>query len=123
MEKKILIIDDDARNIFALALTLKTKGYHCLSATNAAEGLSLLKTDPYIGIILLDMMMPDMDGYQMITEIRSDSQYMHLPIIAITAQAMRGDREKCLKAGADEYISKPIDVDDLIMALQKHGVI
>ncbi|MBK1438529.1 response regulator [Parapedobacter sp. ISTM3] len=122
MEKKILIIDDDARNIFALALTLKTKGYPCLSATSAAEGLELLKHHPQISLVLLDMMMPDMDGYQTLTAIKGDSRYAHLAVIAVTAQAMRGDREKCLEAGADGYIAKPIDVDKLLQLLKEHGL-
>ncbi|SEK40605.1 response regulator [Parapedobacter koreensis] len=122
MEKKILIIDDDTRNIFALALTLKTKGYPCLSATSAIEGLAVLKHHPQIGIVLLDMMMPDMDGYQTLSAIKGDRQYAHLPVIAVTAQAMRGDREKCLEAGADDYIAKPIDVDKLLQVLEKYGL-
>ncbi|MFC3196133.1 response regulator [Parapedobacter deserti] len=121
MEKnKILIIDDDTRNIFALVLTLKTRGYTCLSAASAADGLELLKNNRQISVVLLDMMMPDMDGYQALYSLRTDRRYPHIPVIAVTAQAMPGDREKCLAAGADDYISKPIDVDDLLRLLEKH---
>ncbi len=115
MSSKVLIIDDDARNIFALGATLKTKGYSCVTATSAQQGLAMLREDPQIGIVLLDMMMPEMDGYEAIPLIRRERQ---LPIIAVTAQAMVGDREKCLAAGADDYISKPINVDALLRILQ-----
>lgn len=121
MEDHILIIDDDTRNIFALALVLKTKGYRCLSATDATEGLKLLKDNAQIRLVLLDMMMPEMDGYQTLRTIKSDRQFSRLPVIAVTAQAMPGDREKCLEAGADDYISKPIDVDDLLRVLKKYA--
>lgn len=120
MEKQILIIDDDHRNIFALALVLKTKGYHCLSATEATTGLNMLKNHTHLRLVLLDMMMPDMDGYQMLSAIKTDDQLGHLPVIAVTAQAMPGDREKCLEAGADDYIAKPIDVDNLLSVLKKY---
>lgn len=114
MRKKILIIDDDARNIFALKAVLQSKGYPCHSATSALEGISHLQEHPEdIGIVLLDMMMPEMDGYQAIAEIRRDIALNAIPIIAVTAQAMTGDREKVLEAGADGYVSKPVDVDKL----------
>ncbi len=117
MSKKILIIDDDSKNIFALNATLKTKGYQCLAAASAQDGIQLLKNEPGIGIVLMDMMMPDMDGYEAIEVIRKDEALTHLPIIAVTAQAMVGDKEKCLAAGASEYVSKPIDVDVLLKLL------
>jgi two-component system, cell cycle response regulator DivK len=91
-KKNILIIDDDARNIFALSLVLRSRGY---------------------AVLLLDMMMPDMDGYQALALIRNDEALKGFPVIAVTAQAMQGDREKCLEAGATNYISKPIDMDKL----------
>lgn len=115
--KKILIIDDDARNIFALKATLKTKGYACLTAADAQEGIALLKESADIGIVLMDMMMPDTDGYEALTLIRNDASISKVPVIALTAQAMMGDREKCLDAGADDYISKPVDVDRLLHLL------
>lgn len=115
--KQVLIIDDDARNIFALRAVLKSKGYQCLSATDAQEGLSLLRQHAGIGIVLLDMMMPDMDGYEALPAIK---EITDIPVIAVTAQAMVGDREKCLEAGADDYVSKPVNVDVLLPILQKH---
>lgn len=112
-KKNILIIDDDARNIFALSLVLRGRGYVVLSASNAGDGIELLHTNKNIHIMLLDMMMPDMDGYQALGLIKSDETLKDIPVIAVTAQAMQGDREKCLLAGATDYISKPIDMDKL----------
>lgn len=114
MSGKILIIDDDPKNIFALAATLKAKGFQCLSSLSAKEGIALLKSDSEIKLLLLDMMMPDIDGYEAIALIKGDDSIAGVPIIAVTAQAMVGDKEKCLEAGADDYISKPIDVDRLL---------
>ncbi|OIN61001.1 response regulator [Arsenicibacter rosenii] len=118
-KKKVLIIDDDARNIFALKATLKAKSFDCLSSLHADEALELLKTDEEVDVILLDMMMPDIDGYEAIPRIRSIRSRREVPIFAVTAQAMVGDREKCLEAGADDYISKPIDVDKLLTLLAR----
>ncbi len=118
--KTVLIIDDDSRNIFALSAVLKAKGYHVVSALSAVEGITRLKNNKSISVVLLDIMMPDMDGYQAIAAIRSSEQISQIPIIAVTAQAMVGDREKCLDAGADEYISKPIDVDALLDLLANY---
>jgi two-component system, cell cycle response regulator DivK len=115
--KTILIIDDDSRNIFALSAVLKAKGYQVVSALSAIEGITRLKNNNKISVVLLDIMMPDMDGYQAIAAIRSSEQISKIPIIAVTAQAMVGDREKSLEAGADNYISKPIDVDALLELL------
>lgn len=115
MPGKILIIDDDARNIFALKATLKAYKYDSVTASSAKEGLDILKGGDGIGIILLDMMMPDMDGYEALPLIKR--QY-GMPVIAVTAQAMVGDKEKCLDAGADDYISKPINVDRLLEILK-----
>lgn len=112
-KKSILIIDDDARNIFALSLVLRGRGYVVISASNAHDGIELLRTNKNIHITLLDMMMPDMDGYQALVQIRSNESLKNIPVIAVTAQAMQGDREKCLLAGATDYISKPIDIDKL----------
>jgi two-component system cell cycle response regulator DivK len=112
-KKNILIIDDDARNIFALSLVLRSRGYAVLSATSAGDGIAMLRTNKSISIMLLDMMMPDMDGYQALALIRNDETLKDFPVIAVTAQAMQGDREKCLEAGATNYISKPIDMDKL----------
>ncbi len=115
--KKVLIIDDDARNIFALNATLKSKSFECISCLSAPEALHILKSQSNIDIILIDMMMPDMDGYDAIPLIKKLPHYQNIPVIAVTAQAMTGDKEKCLQAGADDYISKPIDVDKLLHIL------
>ena len=119
MKKKVLIIDDDARNIFALSATLKAKSFDCISRPGANEAIELLKTDETIDVILIDMMMPDMDGYDAIPLIKRIDKRRTTPVYAVTAQAMLGDREKCLRAGADDYISKPIDVDKLLNLLGK----
>jgi len=119
-KKKLLIIDDDSKNIFALKATLKAKGFESISALNAIEGLDLLSREPSIALVLLDMMMPEMDGYEAIQVIKKDKHLKNIPVIAVTAQAMTGDKEKCLAAGADNYISKPINVDILLSLLQEY---
>jgi len=119
MNKKILIVDDDPRNIFALKLTLKARGYKMKTSVTAQEAIQVLKDDSEIGMVLMDMMMPEMDGYEAIRIIRQDSSIKHVPIIAVTAQAMEEDRQKCLDAGAHDYIKKPIDVDILMKAIEK----
>lgn len=113
-KKKILIIDDDARNIFAMKATLKIRDYECLSCQSAKEAIAVLRGNTPVDLILLDMMMPDMDGYEAIPKIRQIQGREKLPIISVTAQAMVGDREKCILAGADGYISKPVNVDKLL---------
>jgi two-component system cell cycle response regulator DivK len=123
MEKKgILIIDDDARNIFALTLVLKSKGYLIFSVTDAKKGILMLEENKNIGIVLLDMMMPEMDGYQTLELLRNKEATKELPVIAVTAQAMPGDKEKCMEAGASGYISKPIDVDKLVVLLKQFSL-
>jgi CheY-like chemotaxis protein len=117
-QKDILIIDDDARNIFALGATLKAKGYRFVSCSDADEALELLKTPVPISVVLLDMMMPERDGYETIPLIHGIEGREELPVLAVTAQAMVGDREKCMAAGAVGYIPKPIDVDKLMEFLQ-----
>jgi two-component system, cell cycle response regulator DivK len=114
---KVLIVDDDLRNIFALKAVLKSRGLCCVTASSAREGIQALTSEDGISVVLLDMMMPDMDGYEMIREMRT-GPFPRLPIIAVTAQAMTGDREKCIEAGADGYISKPIDIDQLMDVLK-----
>lgn len=119
--KNILIIDDDPRNIFALKAVLNARGLACTTATTAEEGLELLNSqNSRIGIILMDMMMPDMDGYEAISLIRQREDIAELPIVAVTAQAMVGDREKCLEAGANAYISKPVNVDALMRIIDEY---
>lgn len=115
--KKVLIIDDDARNIFALTATLKSRSYECLSALSASDALEILKMQSDIDIVLIDMMMPDMDGYEAIPVIKQIPAYSNTPVISVTALAMTGDKDKCLSAGADGYVSKPIDVDKLMLIL------
>lgn len=119
-QKSILIIDDDGRNIFALAAVLKSRGYTVISANSMTEAFNLLNTDKEIGIVLIDMMMPDMDGYEAIPILKSNDRYKKIPVIAVTAQAMSGDRERCLAAGADEYVAKPVDVDKLLTILKPY---
>ncbi|WP_313502970.1 response regulator [Kaistella carnis] len=117
--KEILIIDDDSKNIFALSAVLKAKKYQCISAISAGQGLKLLSANKNIGVVLMDMMMPEMDGYEAIGKMKSDHELKDIPVIAITAQAMAGDREKCIEAGADGYISKPVDVNELLQLLNQ----
>lgn len=116
--KKILIIDDDSRNIFALTAVLKAKKYTCLAASSALKGFEILANNNDIGVVLMDMMMPDMDGYQAINQMQNDPKMQNVPVIAVTAQAMVGDRERCINAGAVGYISKPVNVDELIQQLK-----
>ncbi|BAU54877.1 response regulator [Mucilaginibacter gotjawali] len=116
----ILIVDDDSRNIFALNLVLKSKGFRCLSATDGVSGLKMISEKLEIGVVLLDMMMPEMDGYECIAAIRQLPERGNMPVIAVTAQAMPGDREKCLAAGANDYISKPVNVDVLVGILTNY---
>ena len=116
--QKILIIDDDPRNIFALAAVLKAKGFAVLSAPTAVEGISKMMGEEGIMLVLMDIMMPDMDGFEALAVIRSNPAISEMPVIAVTAQAMVGDREKCLAAGANGYISKPIDVDELLQMIK-----
>ncbi|RZL38003.1 MAG: response regulator [Pedobacter sp.] len=118
--KKILIIDDDSRNIFALTAVLKAKKYTCLSATSAQQGFEILENDQNIAVVLMDMMMPDMDGYEAMKKMKSHELLKDIPVIAVTAQAMVGDRERCLQAGAVGYISKPVNVDELVEQLNNY---
>lgn len=118
--KKILIIDDDNRNIFALTAVLKAKKYTCLSATSAQTGFNLIENDEDIALVLMDMMMPEMDGYQAMAQMREMPNMKDIPVIAVTAQAMVGDKERCLEAGAAGYVSKPINIDELVNHINKH---
>jgi CheY-like chemotaxis protein len=120
MNNKILIIDDDNRNIFALSAVLRAKGYDTVASPSAAEGIQMLQKDPNIKVVLMDIMMPDMDGYEALDEIRKNSRLADVPVIAVTAQAMPGDREKALDAGADAYVSKPVNVDTLLQLLEEY---
>lgn len=119
---KLLIVDDDHRNIFALNAVLRSRSFECLTASSAREALDQLGLHPDVDAVLLDMMMPEMDGYQAIREIRQ-GPFMNVPVIAVTAQAMAGDRERCMEAGADAYISKPIDIDRLLSLFRKLEIV
>jgi CheY-like chemotaxis protein len=118
-DKHILIADDDARNTYALSSYLEATGLDMKvhTAFNGQEAIGLLDQRDDIDIVLMDMMMPDMDGYEAIRQIRSNSKTPHIPIIAVTAQAMKGDREKCLQAGASGYVSKPVDMQVLLTTM------
>lgn len=118
-KKRLLIIDDDSRNIFALENTLRARSFDCLSCLSAEEALKILNADTNIDAVLIDMMMPQMDGYEAIPLIKKIPSHGSTFIVAVTAQAMMGDKEKCLEAGADDYISKPVDVDKLLLILSK----
>jgi CheY-like chemotaxis protein/signal transduction histidine kinase/CHASE3 domain sensor protein len=112
--RKILIVEDDVRNVFALSAVLEPKGAKLVVARNGREALEQLRKAPDLDLVLMDIMMPEMDGYEAMREIRKEPRFAKLPIIALTAKAMADDREKCLAAGANDYISKPIDVDKLL---------
>jgi HAMP domain-containing protein/signal transduction histidine kinase/DNA-binding response OmpR family regulator len=116
--KTVLLVDDDARNIFALSSVLERRGMKVLTATTGNEAIDLVQSTPDLAIVLMDIMMPEMDGYQTIQVIRADSGFRRLPIIALTAKAMKGDREKCLDAGASDYLAKPVNTEQLLSALR-----
>ena len=116
--KTVLIADDDVRNIFSLTKALELNNMKVLTATDGKEALRILTENPSVDIVLMDMMMPEMDGYETIREIRSIDKYLRMPILAVTAKAMLGDREKCIAVGASDYISKPVDVDQLVSLLR-----
>ena len=117
--RTVLIVDDDMRNTFALSKVLRSKGLIVLMAQDGRKALAQLDEKPGIDIVLMDIMMPGMDGYTAITEIRKQARFQSLPIIALTAKAMMGDREKCMDAGASDYLSKPIDIDDLMAMMRR----
>jgi CheY-like chemotaxis protein len=116
--RKVLVVDDDARNIFALSIVLENQEMEILSATNGRQAIELIKAHDDLSIVLMDIMMPEMDGYETMRQIRLIPQFRHLPILALTAKAMKGDREKCLEAGASDYIAKPVDTDQLLSLLR-----
>jgi CheY-like chemotaxis protein len=116
--RKVLLVDDDVRNIFALSSALERRGMEVLTATTGREAVALLESTPEIAIVLMDIMMPEMDGYETMQVIREKPQFRRLPIIALTAKAMKGDREKCLEAGASDYLAKPVNTDQLLSALR-----
>jgi CheY-like chemotaxis protein/putative methionine-R-sulfoxide reductase with GAF domain len=115
--KKVLVVDDDVRNIYAISTILGEKEIEIATAENGKEALEILNKDPKINLVLMDIMMPEMDGYEAMSAIRKQKEFKDLPIIAITAKAMKGDRQKCIHAGANDYLSKPVDVDKLLSLL------
>jgi HAMP domain-containing protein/CheY-like chemotaxis protein/signal transduction histidine kinase len=116
--RTVLLVDDDARNIFALSSVLERRGMNVLTATTGNEAIELIEKTPSLAIVLMDIMMPEMDGYQTMEKIRQNREYRRLPIIALTAKAMKGDREKCLEAGASDYLAKPVNTEQLLSALR-----
>jgi CheY-like chemotaxis protein len=116
--RTVLLVDDDARNVFALSSVLERRGMRVLAATTGNEAIQLIEAEPSIAIVLMDIMMPGMDGYQAMEVIRTNPEHRRLPIIALTAKAMKGDREKCLEAGASDYLAKPVNTEQLLSALR-----
>jgi CheY-like chemotaxis protein len=116
--RKVLIVDDDVRNIFALTSALEAYDIKVLRAENGRAGIEALNKNPDIDLVLMDIMMPEMDGYETTRAIRRIERYEDLPIIALTARAMKVDRDKCIEAGASDYIAKPLDTDQLLSMLR-----
>ena len=116
--KKVLVVDDDVRNIFALSSVIERRGMTVITAGTGREAIAKLESTPDIAIVLMDIMMPEMDGYETMQVIRQNANFRRLPIIALTAKAMKGDREKCLEAGASEYLAKPVNTEQLLSSLR-----
>jgi CheY-like chemotaxis protein len=116
--KAVLVVDDDVRNIFALSSVLERRGMRVLTASTGSEAIELLEHTDDLSIVLMDIMMPEMDGYQTMRRIRENPALQRLPIVALTAKAMKGDREKCFEAGASDYLAKPVNTDQLLSALR-----
>jgi CheY-like chemotaxis protein len=116
--RRVLVVDDDPRNIFALTSLLERHGMDVITAENGMEALAMLRETAGVEAVLMDIMMPDMDGYETMRSIRTSSTYAQVPIIALTAKAMKGDREKCVEAGASDYIAKPADPAQLLWLLR-----
>jgi len=116
--RTVLLVDDDTRNIFALSSLLERRGVNVLTAATGKEAMEIIESPSDVAIVLMDIMMPEMDGYQTIEKIRQNSKPHRLPIIALTAKAMKGDREKCLEAGASDYLAKPVNTEQLLSTLR-----
>jgi CheY-like chemotaxis protein len=116
--RKVLVVDDDVRNIFALSSVLERRGMTVLTAGTGREAIAMLDSTADVAIVLMDIMMPEMDGYETMQVIRQNPALQRLPIIALTAKAMKGDREKCLEAGASDYLAKPVNTEQLLSALR-----
>jgi CheY-like chemotaxis protein len=112
--RKVLVVDDDIRNVFALNSLLERHDMQVINASNGYEAIDLLEKSEDLSLVLMDVMMPEMDGYETMRRIRNKPQFKLLPIIALTAKAMKGDREKCLEAGASDYVAKPVNSDQLL---------
>jgi CheY-like chemotaxis protein len=117
--RKILVVDDDMRTVYALSAMLRGKGAEVVAADTGHAALEVLAAQPDVQLVLMDMMMPEMDGYEAMRRLRGEDRFRTLPVIALTAKAMKGDREQCLQAGANDYMSKPIDPDRLMAMLQE----
>jgi CheY-like chemotaxis protein len=117
-DRTVLIVDDDVRNIFSLTKALEAVNMKVVTAIDGKEAIQQLSEHPDVSVVLLDMMMPQMDGYETARRIRQNDAWKRLPVIAVTAKAMTGDREKCIQAGASDYITKPIDIDQLLSLLR-----
>src|SRR4029079_16752938 len=116
--RRVLVVDDHARDIFALTSLLENHEMDVVTATNGRQAIELIEQTADLSVVLMDIMMPEMDGYQTMREIRKDPAYRMLPIRALTAKAMKGDREKCLEAGASDYIAKPVNTEQLLSLLR-----
>jgi hypothetical protein len=116
--RTVLLVDDDARNIFALSSALERRGMKVLTATTGGEAIKLIESTRELAIVLMDIMMPEMDGFETMQIIRKNPAFRRLPIIALTAKAMKGDREKCLESGASDYLAKPVNTEQLLSALR-----
>jgi hypothetical protein len=116
--RKVLLVDDDARNIFALSSVLERRGMEVLTPTTGSEAIETLDSASGVSIVLMDIMMPEMDGYKTMAAIRAKPAFRRLPIIALTAKAMKGDRERCLEAGASDYLAKPVNTEQLLSTLR-----
>ncbi len=117
--EKVLIVDDDIRNVFALTSVLEQHGLSVLYAENGREGIEVLEQHDDVTVVLMDIMMPEMDGYATTSAIRRMPQFAGLPIIALTAKAMKGDREKAIESGASDYVTKPVDPDHLLSVMEQ----
>jgi len=116
--KHVMVVDSDVRNVFALASALERHGIDVLFAENGVDALEILRANSDVDLVLMDVMMPEMDGYQATQEIRAMPEFENLPIVALTAKAMRGDRERSIASGASDYIAKPVDVDQLLSLMR-----
>ena len=117
-EAKLLVVDDEFNILELLATSLRFAGFEVVTAGNGREAIQLIESTPDLAIVLMDIMMPEMDGYETMQVIRQNPSFRRLPIVALTAKAMKGDREKCLEAGASEYLAKPVNTEQLLSTLR-----